>query len=63
MSKARRLWIVWKCQKCGRTDKDDVHGFLQVGIGRGSYSLDWECDKCRKINRISIQLECRIEWD
>ena len=59
MSKVKRVWIIWKCEKCGRSYKNGVYGHLRVNF---KYSFKWECDKCRKINIIKIRSSCRIEW-
>lgn len=55
MSKARRVWIQWKCTHCGRSYKDDVFGNLYANNRR--YTLSWKCAKCGKKNRIVIDLK------
>lgn len=56
MGKSKRVWIVWKCWKCGRTHKNRIRGIMSY---RWMYSWEWECDKCRKINVITLRTETR----
>ena len=61
MSKAKKVWVVWKCEECGRTHKDEIRGVLKIKEGWGFY-WEWECDKCHKVNRINMKLSYGFAW-
>ena len=56
MSKARRVWIVWRCYNCERRHKDEFYCNVMEA---NRYFWELECGKCRKVNRVYIQMEIR----
>ncbi len=61
MSKARRVWVQWKCGRCNRSYKYDIYGHFKVKSGWG-YTYEWKCDKCGKMNFIKIRLDSYSYW-
>ena len=59
MSTAKRVWMVWRCEKCHRSHKFDVYGLLQCDK---DYHSEWKCEKCRKKNIIRIRLETYLDY-
>ena len=58
MSRRKKVWLVWTCWKCGRRHKNGIHGILDHVWW---YRWTWKCDKCRKVNVITIEIKIRGE--
>lgn len=60
MSTVRRAWVVWKCWKCERRHKNEIYcGVMQTPM---KYIWKWECDKCRKINVIDVNIKTHEDY-
>jgi len=48
---------VWRCYNCERRHKDE----FRCSVMESKYRYFWEleCAKCRKVNRVYIQMEIR----